>query len=359
MKKLLTVSLLAMMAVGTARADIASTSYADKVAANAQSAAISTAAEDAATKANTAETNAKKAASDALAAAKTELEGKITAETTRATNAETALGARIDDISAGELTIKENAVTAFEIKDGEVKTDEIADAAVTKAKLSEDVQASLDKADAAAPQATTYTKTEVDNALALKESLSNKNLADDETAATAEYPSTKYMKAFVNDSMTDNTTNIAANTAAIAAINNATTGIAAKAAADATTKADAAEANAKGYTDTLANGAVKANTDHIGTLGSLTTTAKTNLVGAINEVDSDATQALADAAAAQADATQALADAAAAQGTADEAMNFDELKNDASWSTAKCGEANAVCSLVAKNGSIAWERVQP
>ena len=350
MKKLLTVSLLAMMAVGTARADIASTNYVDTVAKNKADAAQAAA-----------EATAAKNLTDTIADYSTtaQMNTAIKVETDRATAAEAVLGARIDDISAGELTIKENAVTAFEIKDGEVKTNEIADAAVTKAKLSEDVQASLDKADAAAPQATTYTMTQVDNALALKESLSNKNLADDETAATAEYPSTKYMKAFVNDSMTDNTTNIAANTAAIAAINNATTGIAAKAAADATTKADAAEANAKAYTDTLANDAVKANTDHIGTLGSLTTTAKTNLVGAINEVDSDATQALADAAAAQADATQALADAAAAQGTADEAMNFDELKNDASWSTAKCGEANAVCSLVSKNGSIAWERVQP
>ena len=58
----------------------------------------------------------------------------------------------------------------------------------------------------------------------------------------------------------------------------------------------------------------------IGALASLTTTDKTNIVAAVNEVDAnadaaqaDATTALADAAAAQGDATTAIADALAAQ----------------------------------------------
>lgn len=63
----------------------------------------------------------------------------------------------IEDLS----TIRSNAT------DGKAAYDKI-DAGLAKSDLDAGVQASLDKADAAAPQSTTYTKTEVDNALATK-----------------------------------------------------------------------------------------------------------------------------------------------------------------------------------------------
>ena len=238
----------------------------------------------------------------------------IKVETDRATAAEAALGTRIDNISAGELTIKQDAVTAKEIKDGEVKTAEIADDAVTtakiadknvtKVKLSEEVQASLDKADAAAPQSTTYSKTEVDA------KISNVAVAD-AAAQKVTAPSIEYAQSMINTSLTDTSAEIGqlkqkvGDTAVSTQISTAV--------------------------NALANGAVATNTGNIGTLSSLTTTDKSNLVAAINEVE----------------------------GTAEAAMNFDDLKTDASWTTAKCGETDAVCSLVSKNGSIAWERVQP
>lgn len=64
-----------------------------------------------------------------------------------------------NEISA---TIVAGSIGSTELADNAVITAKIADANVTKAKLSTSVQASLDKADAAAPQATTYTKDEVD-----------------------------------------------------------------------------------------------------------------------------------------------------------------------------------------------------
>lgn len=65
--------------------------------------------------------------------------------------------AAIDDLA----TIRSNAT------DGKYAYDKI-DEGLAKSDLDAGVQASLDKADAAAPQSTTYTKTEVDNALATK-----------------------------------------------------------------------------------------------------------------------------------------------------------------------------------------------
>ena len=126
--------------------------------------------------------------------------------------------------------------------------------------------------------------------------------------------------------------------------------------ASSTAVKSAYDAGVQGQTDAAAALAA-ANTAgaDVGTLASLTTTDKSSAVAAINEVNaatsaaqsdatqalgnaataqgdatqalsnsasaqSDATQALSDAAAAQVDATQALADAAAAQGTADVAL---------------------------------------
>lgn len=64
-----------------------------------------------------------------------------------------------NEISA---TIVAGSIGTTELGDNAVTTAKIADANVTKEKLSVALQGSIDKADAAAPQATTYTKTEVD-----------------------------------------------------------------------------------------------------------------------------------------------------------------------------------------------------
>ena len=72
----------------------------------------------------------------------------------------------IDSNRVISATIKSGSVTATELASNAVTTVKIADSNVTKAKLSSEVQTSLGKADAAAPQSTTYTKTEVDELIA-------------------------------------------------------------------------------------------------------------------------------------------------------------------------------------------------
>lgn len=92
----------------------------------------------------------------------------------------------------------------------------------------------------------------------------------------------------------------------------------------------------------------------VGSLAALTTTVKTDAVSAINEVDShadsaqaDATQALADAATAEADAQTGISDAAAAQSTANAAIP----KTNASANLA--GAAPLQADMVAALGAAA------
>ena len=68
-----------------------------------------------------------------------------------------------NEISA---TIVAGSISSTELASNAVVTAKIADLNVTKAKLSQAVQDSLDRADAAAPQDSTYTKDEVDNIIA-------------------------------------------------------------------------------------------------------------------------------------------------------------------------------------------------
>lgn len=56
------------------------------------------------------------------------------------------------------------------------------------------------------------------------------------------------------------------------------------------------------------------------------------------------------------EAAAAQTTANAAQTTANNAMNWNALK-DATWTNAGCGEANAICSLVSDNGTISWQKV--
>lgn len=72
----------------------------------------------------------------------------------------------ISDGNELSATIVSGAVTTTELADNAVTTAKIVDGNVTKEKLAKTVQDSLDKADAAAPQDTTYTKEEVNALLA-------------------------------------------------------------------------------------------------------------------------------------------------------------------------------------------------
>ena len=98
---------------------------------------------------------------------------------------------------------------------------------------------------------------------------------------------------------------------------------------------------AEGEIDTLQSD-VSANKTAIGTVGSLTTEEKTNLVGAINEVDANA-----NAAKTAADAAQSTADQAKA--TADKAIPAP---------TPECTNLGAKCVLVVGNDGYAWEVIQ-
>ena len=85
----------------------------------------------------------------------------------------------------------------------------------------------------------------------------------------------------------------------------------------------------------------------MGDLSSLTTDEKTNLVGAINEVDANADAAKTAADAAQADATQAKSDAAAAKTAAEARIPLP---------TGPCSDPTAKCVLVSNGtNSFEWE----
>ena len=81
---------------------------------------------------------------------------------TAQTNA-TQVQLSIDANRVISAVIKAGTITSTELATDAVTTIKVADGNITKEKLSSEVQTSLGKADAAAPQSTTYTKTEVDN----------------------------------------------------------------------------------------------------------------------------------------------------------------------------------------------------
>ena len=92
----------------------------------------------------------------------------------------------------------------------------------------------------------------------------------------------------------------------------------------------------------------------MGDLSSLTTTHKTTLVGAINEVDANADAAKTAADAAQKDATQAKSDAATAQEAAEAAQTEAEARIP--LPTGPCSDPTAKCVLVSNGtNSFEWE----
>ena len=164
---------------------------------------------------------------------------------------------------------------------------EITDGTIVEADLNTTINASLDKADSALQQSDIANMQTTTN-------LTNAAEWDADKSSDTKYPS---------------------NAAVNAAITDATSGLA---------------------TDSK-----------MGDLSSLTTTHKTTLVGAINEVDANAD-------AAQADATQAKSDAATAQEAAEAAQAEAEAKIP--LPTGPCSDPTAKCVLVSNGtNSFEWE----
>lgn len=168
-----------------------------------------------------------------------------------------------------------------------ITSDDITDGTIAEADLNTTINASLDKADSAVqPSAITD--------MQVKANLTNAAGWDADKSSDTKYPS---------------------NAAVNAAITDATTGLA---------------------TDSK-----------MGDLSSLTTTHKTTLVGAINEVDANADAAKTAADAAQADATQAKSDAAEAK---------TEAAAKIPLPTGECSNPTAKCVLVSNGtNSFEWE----
>lgn len=185
----------------------------------------------------------------------------------------------------GDLTGTPSLGTLAELST--ITSAEITDGTIAEADLNETINASLDKADSAVqPSAITD--------MQVKTNLTNKAGWANDKSSDTKYPS---------------------NAAVDAAITSATSGLA---------------------TDSK-----------MGDLSNLTTDAKSNLVGAINEVDKNANDAKTAADAAQTDATQAISDAAEAQAEAEAKIPLPG---------GECSDPTAKCVLVSNGtSSFEWE----
>ena len=91
------------------------------------------------------------------------------------------------------------------------------------------------------------------------------------------------------------------------------------------------------------------NTTHIGTVGDLSTTAKSDLVSAVNEVKTQADKGVSDAATAQSAAEAAQSTATQAQTTANAAIPKP---------SGTCAEPTSKCVLTYNNSQYAWEVIE-
>lgn len=325
------------------------------------------------------------------------LQGRVTTAEGEIDTLQTQMAGKANTADLGDLATLD-AVGSAQITDGSVATADIADKAVTEAKLSDTVNASLDKADTAlqaADLADYVTKTAADAAYA--------DIATEGVASTA---STNAQSALTNiGTLSELTTEAKTNT--VAAINEVATeaAAAASAASAADTKAgqaqtaataaqgevDALEAVVNNETtglaaahtaiDALESGkldktgtAARATADASGNVitttyatkaeiadlatdenlalkqdktdNSLATTNKT-VVGAINEVKTQADKGVSDAATAKSAADAAQQTASQAQQTANAAIPAP---------TAACAEPDNKCVLVSSGaGNYSWE----
>ena len=220
-----------------------------------------------------------------------------------------------------------------------VATADIDAKAVTTEKLADGIVTSLGKADSALQQADLsdyQTKTQADAAYAVKAlegQVGNVSAENMHTTASTVVTAIAEVSDEAGAAQRAATTAQGEVDALEAVVNNETTGLAA-----AHTAIDAVESSVSGIQSDLAQ--MPTNTT-IGTLGNLQTEEKTNLVGAINEVNTNADNAATAAAAAQsaADAAKATADAAIPK------------------PAGSCAEPGATCVLVYNGTSYSWEDI--
>ena len=297
----------------------------------------------------------------------------------------TALAAKANSADLGALA-KLNAVGSGQITDGAVATADIANKAVTEAKLSDTVNASLDKADSALQQGDLddyVTETEANAAYAaktlegqvgvvskenmgtttattvvagVKEAIDAAKAADTKAVSAASAASAAQSAVDAVESTIGGYGDIVSHDASEFATTTAlTSGLAGK--LDKTGTAARATADASGNVITttyatkeeIADLPTSANLElkQDKTDNSLATTNKT-VVGAINEVrgtantaSSTATAAQSAAAAAQEDATKALADAATAQEAAEAAQTAANSKLPTATYNSQVGTVSA------------------
>ena len=197
---------------------------------------------------------ANKAAADAVADRVTTAEGKITAaegkittlendvgtlktqvadETTGLIKKVTELKTQIDNVSEGNLTIK----------NGAINTDQLANNSVTETKLATDLATKINAAQTEAQVGSAIdTKITALNLAETYEALNNKTQSVNEGSTEDQYPSAKAVYTAVSTLENGAVKN---NTDAIEAINNETTGILASAKSYADEKASAAQAGAE------------------------------------------------------------------------------------------------------------------
>lgn len=384
MKKILTASLVAMMAVTAANANIASTEYiADKVLGGDLSTLSTTEKKvvPAINELKTAVTDAGSAASGALAEAKTELEGKITAEAGAREAADTALDGKItaekeareaadttldgkitalDTKTTNALALKEDianrVVVDGDIVEGKENSQyptiaylELATKSITDGvagNLSEMEQSILDLEGELDTAVETLEQADTDNLQTAKDYADSQDAA--QTTALRQYADQAEADA-IAAAKTETTTQVnalangavKANADAIAALDTTYAKDTDVESAIATAKGEAiadAKTETTNQVTALANGAVKTNTDAISALE----------------------ESLADGGATDArfDAVEQTANAAQVKSTAD----FQFGAKDGAWKDittlpAYCGKVDATCSLVSKDGVIQWELV--
>ena len=229
--------LMGLVSVNAADAAVASQGYVDfKVGEN-------TTAIDGLSR--TVQTN--KEAADAVAGRVTTAEGKITTlesdvdtlqaqvadETTGLIKKVTELKTQIDNVSEGNLTIK----------NGAINTDQLANNSVTETKLATDLANKINAAQTATQVSSAIdTKINELNLAETYEALNNKTQLVNEGSTEDQYPSAKAVYTAVSTLQNGAVKN---NADAIEAINNETTGILASAKSYADGKADTAQADAE------------------------------------------------------------------------------------------------------------------
>ena len=245
-------------------------------------------------------------------------------------------------------------------KKNTVGTADIDAKAVTTEKLADGIVTSLGKADTALQQGALsdyQTKTQADAAYAVKTlegQVGNVSAENMHTTASTVVTAIAEVSDEAGDAQRAATTAQGEVDALEAVVNDEATGLAAAHTAidavegrvsTAESEIDAVESSVGEIQSDLAQ--MPTNTT-IGTLGNLQTDVKTNLVGAINEVNTNADSAATAAAAAGGKAAAAQSAADAAQKTADAAIPKP---------AGSCAEPGATCVLVYNGTSYSWEDI--